>query len=193
MKFNLPDVRLAFGQGIFVANGVGDGEKAFNCRFIIDPKRHAKLVKDLDKAMLDVAVEKWGKDGQKVFDKLVKDKRVLLLKEDYCNAKTGDAYDGFEDMFSIGARSAVAPLVIDRNKAPLTKDSGRPYSGCYVNAQIEIWAQDNGYGRRINAQLKGVQFNRDGDSFGGGAPASADDFADLSDVGDDADDGSDLA
>jgi hypothetical protein len=185
MKINLPDVRLGFGQGIFEANGVGDGEKAFNCRFIIDPKKQKKLIAEVEAAMLAVAEDKWKGQGQKVYDTLVKNGKVCLLKEDYCNKKSGEPYAGFEDMFSIGARSQVAPLVIDRNKAPLTKASGKPYSGCYVNAQVEIWAQDNGFGRRINAQLKGVQFFRDGDAFGGGAPASADDFADLGDTGDD--------
>jgi len=32
-----------------------------------------------------------------------------------------------------------------------------------------LWAQNNQYGKRINAQLDGVQFVRDGDPFGDGA------------------------
>jgi hypothetical protein len=71
------------------------------------------------------------------------------------------------------------PLVIDRNRDPLTAADGKPYSGCYVNVSIDVWAQDNKYGKRINAQLKGIQFVRDGDAFGGGAPASPDEFEDL--------------
>jgi hypothetical protein len=45
---------------------------------------------------------------------------------------------------------------------------------------VEIWAQDNNYGKRINASLKGVQFVRDGDAFAGGGAASPDEFEDLS-------------
>jgi len=53
----------------------------------------------------------------------------------------------------------------------------RVYSGAYVNATIDIWAQDNGWGRRINATLTGVQFVRDGTAFGGGAaPATPEEF-----------------
>ena len=54
------------------------------------------------------------------------------------------------------------------------------YDGCRVNAKIEIWAQDNKFGRRINCSLLGVMFAGEGENFGGGAaPASADDFAGM--------------
>jgi len=70
--------------------------------------------------------------------------------------------------------------VVDRDRTPLVAADGKPYAGCYVTAIVELWPQDNQYGRRINATLSGVQFERDGDAFGGSAPASADDFDDLS-------------
>ena len=57
--------------------------------------------------------------------------------------------------------------------------SGRPYAGCYVNAVLEFWAQDNKFGKRVNATLMGVQFFRDGDAFSGGGAASDDDFDDV--------------
>lgn len=57
-----------------------------------------------------------------------------------------------------------------------------------MNASIELWAQDNKqFGKRINAQLRGVQFLRDGDAFAAGSPASEDEFEDLGDQGDDTD------
>ncbi len=191
MKINLPDVRLAFAKGIWKPTNIQGGEggegSAFNCQFIINPK-HVKLVKALDQAVIDVATEKWKDKAEAVLKTLEKGGKIAWQKEDYCNKKTGEPYPGFEDMFHIGARSQVAPLIIDTNKAPLTEKQGKPYAGCYVNAQIELWAQDNQFGRRINAGLKGIQFLRDGDAFGGGAPASADDFDDLSDVGEEDDD-----
>jgi hypothetical protein len=49
-----------------------------------------------------------------------------------------------------------------------------------VVAIVELWAQDNSWGKRINATLKGVQFYQDGEAFAGGVSASADDFEDLS-------------
>jgi hypothetical protein len=70
-------------------------------------------------------------------------------------------------------------LVIDVNKSPLTEEDGKPYAGCFVNASIELWVQDNNYGKRINATLAGVQFYRDGEHFGGGSIADTDDFEDM--------------
>jgi hypothetical protein len=75
--------------------------------------------------------------------------------------------------------------VIDRDKSPLTAEDGKPYSGCYVNCSLELWAQDNSYGKRINAQLGGVQFFKDGDAFsGGGSAADADDFDEITEGAD---------
>ncbi|WP_244126983.1 ssDNA-binding protein, partial [Xylella fastidiosa] len=68
------------------------------------------------------------------------------------------------------------------DRTPLAAQDGRPYAGCYVNANIELWAQDNNYGKRINASLGGVQFLRDGEAFAGGGVASVEDFEDLSNV-----------
>ncbi len=56
-----------------------------------------------------------------------------------------------------------------------------------MNASLELWVQDNAYGQRINAQLRGIQFYRDGDSFSAGRPAEADEFEDVA-VGADAED-----
>jgi hypothetical protein len=69
--------------------------------------------------------------------------------------------------------------VLHSDKTPLTEADGKPYAGCYVNASIELWAQDNNYGKRVNASLGGVQFARDGDAFAGGGAASEDEFDDL--------------
>lgn len=63
--------------------------------------------------------------------------------------------------------------ILDGDRSPLTERDGRPYSGCYVNAIVDIWAMDNNYGRRINATITGIQFVRHGDAFGGGARAAS--------------------
>ena len=53
-----------------------------------------------------------------------------------------------------------------------------PYSGCYVNAVIEVWAQDNEHGKRLNARLKSVQFFKDGEAFGAAPSNPNEDFTD---------------
>jgi hypothetical protein len=40
------------------------------------------------------------------------------------------------------------------------------YAGCIINILIRPWAQDNKHGKKINANLVGVQFVRDGTRIG---------------------------
>jgi hypothetical protein len=77
-----------------------------------------------------------------------------------------------------------APTLIDGKRAPLTKESGKPYAGCFVNASVDLWAQDGTFSG-VRCTLLGVQFAKDGDSFGGSRPASPDEFESL-DTEDDA-------
>lgn len=187
MKIMLPNVRGAF-LTLFEAKTVnGEGEPAYSGSFLIDPNtaEGKATIEKLDAAIAEVAKAKWGAKAEAILTAMRKNNKLAL--------QDGDAkadYDGFAGNMFVSTRSKVRPLVIDRDKTPLTAADGRVYSGCYVNAQIELWAQDNSYGKRINAQLKGVQFNKDGDAFGGGGtPASADDFGDL---GVDNEDGNDF-
>ena len=177
MKLMLTDVRGAF-LTLFEAKTVnGEGDPAYSGSFLIDPSTPAgkKLIAQIEAAQDEVGKAKWGAKWDTIKKQIGANDRFALH-----NGDTKAEYDGFSDMMFVSTRSKVRPLVIDRDRAPLTAADGRVYSGCYVNAQIELWAQDNSYGKRINAQLKGVQFVRDGDAFGGGGtPASADDFGDL--------------
>jgi hypothetical protein len=58
--------------------------------------------------------------------------------------------------------------VIGRKMEAIGPDDGIVYAGCYVNATIRLWGQDNQYGKRINAQLRAIQFVKKGDAFGDG-------------------------
>lgn len=78
----------------------------------------------------------------------------------------------YKDMLVLKGSNKIRFTVIDRNKSPLTEKDGRPYSGCRVNAKVDIWAQDNEFGRRINCTITGIQFYDDGPAFGGGAKAA---------------------
>jgi len=89
--------------------------------------------------------------------------------------------DGYgEDVMFINANNKARPEIRDRDgRTPLAEEDGRPYAGCYVHAILQLWAQDNKWGKRINASLLGIQFAGDGDAFSGGAKADDDDFEDL--------------
>lgn len=182
MKVRISNCRLAFISLFKPTNVNGEGEPRYGAQLIIDPD--SPDVAKLDEAMLAVATEKWkGRTGPIYADMASKDR--LCFRHGPKLNSSGEPYDGFEGKFylSAGARVTQRPLVIDRNRAPLTEEDGVIYGGCYADASVELWAQDNQFGKRINATLKGVQFRADGDAFTGSAPASANDFEDLSNLG----------
>lgn len=178
MKIKLSNVRLAF-PALFEAKTVnGEGKPAFSAVFLLDPAD--PQVKAINQAIDAVAKDKWGAKADAILKQMRAGDKVCLHDGDL-----KEQYDGFAGMLFVSSRSPSRPLVIDADKTPLGESDGKPYAGCYVNASIELWPQDNNYGKRVNASLRGVQFLRDGDAFAGSAPASEDEFDDLS-VGADA-------
>lgn len=174
MKIKLENVRLAF-PALFEAKTVnGEGEPAFSASFLMSPNHPA--VQTLQDAFEAVGKDKWGAKWPTIKKEITAKDRFALHDGD-----TKADYAGFAGNMFVSARNKTRPLVIDRDKSPLTSADGRPYAGCYVHASIELWAQDNNYGKRINASLRGVQFFKDGDAFAGGGAASDDEFDDIAD------------
>jgi hypothetical protein len=170
----LRDVRLAF-PSLWKATTPrgGTGEPKFSGAFLMPPTH--KQIPELEKAFVAISKEKWGAKADAILKALKAADKLCLHDGD---RKTD--YEGFEGMKFVSASSRVRPSVFDGQRNDLQESDGKPYSGCYVNASIELWAQDNDFGKRINAQLRGVQFLRDGDAFAGGASAAgADEFDEI--------------
>jgi hypothetical protein len=151
----------------------GGGEPKFSSSFVF-PRDHA-AVAALSAMIMKVANDKWGAKAGEVL--------TMLKAADKLAVHDGDAkanYAGYAGNLYINASNKVKPLVVDADpKRVLTAMDGKPYSGCYVNAIIELWAQDNKYGKRVNASLAGVQFVRDGERLASGGIASSNDFAPI--------------
>jgi len=183
MKIRLVDsvahpVRLAFAQHLFEAGTVGgEGKPAFSLTALLGPDH--PVLAELAAAEEAVAKAKWDKKADAIL-KAIRAAGKGVVKDGDLKAQ----YAGFEGNKFVSMRSEVRPNVYGKKGEQLTESDGVVYSGCYAHVMLEVWAQDNSYGKRINAQITGVMFSRDGDSFGGGAtPAAADDFADLSAAG----------
>lgn len=167
VSFTLKNVRLSF-PSLFQKETNQDGsEGKYAASFLLSKSDHATLIEEVAKAITSMAVGKFKRD-------VPPEKKFM---------RDGDLYDydGYEGCWAIKASTKKRPLVINRNKSPITEDDEIIYAGCYVNARISLWAQDNAHGRRINATLLGVQFVKDGEPFGSGESASVDDFDDLGD------------
>lgn len=168
-RIMLRNVRLAF-PALFEPSSYGDGDPAYSATLLMESAQ----AEAVDKAIAAVAKEKWGAKADTQLKALRAAGKVCLRDGD----EKAD-YDGFEGMMFVAARSKTRPTVVDGQRQPLAQSDGRIYAGCYVNASIDIWAQDNAYGKRVNATLRGIQFVRDGEAFGGGRPAQADEFDEI--------------
>lgn len=154
-------------------NDQGQETKNYCLHAIIPPSHPA--VERIKEAQRKVAAAKWGENYMQVLNQLALQHRVPL----HDGALKGG--EGYEGNLYVSANSRVKPRVlVTRNGQNVDigeSDPCAPYSGCYGNVIVDIWAQQHPkWGRRINAQLTGVQFLRHGDRFGGGRVARVDEF-----------------
>lgn len=146
----------------------------------------AENVAKIKAAGQQVKTQKWG-PVEKDWPKL-KPEKVCLRDGDLEN------WDGYEGHLYISANSPDQPLCIDRVRdekgkwVELTKANGglkKLYAGAVVNMIVRIWVQDNEHGKRLNAEIKAVQFVRHGTPFSGRTAVDAEAAFDDDDVGQD--------
>lgn len=170
-RIQLKNVRLSFPS--LFSRSVFDGKEGkFEATFLI-PKSDKKTKTKIDTLIEDAIA------AAKI--KVPQDKRCL---------KDGDVadYDGYEECWSLKASANARPNIINRDRSQLSEDDGVLYAGCYVNAIIDVWVQNNSWGKRVNANLYGIQFLKDGEAFGRGSVNVVDEFDDIDDDDDDDDD-----
>ncbi|MGL4232713.1 MAG: ssDNA-binding protein [Casimicrobium sp.] len=187
-------VRMAFAHLFTKRPGMknNDGSKSpdkYEATFILQPGgENERRVQD---AIAEVAKEKYGDEWQEHYKEFADDQKGLR-KGSLKQTEGGDIYDGFEGKKYITAKNESRPGVFDiHNNPAAAEDEGAPYSGCYVHAEVDVWAlKKQGVKKRIVCDLLGVRKAADGDAFSAGAPPSkSDSFANLS-VADDDDGGS---
>lgn len=95
-----------------------------------------------------------------------------------------DTYESYRGMLVVPSHQYVSkpkPKIVDRKKNEVEPgEEGWPYGGCYVVHYITLWTQTN-LKKRIGTNLKGIQFDRDGEAFGAGAEMAEEDFEALED------------
>ena len=165
-KIILRNVRLSF-PSLFKRAVFEGKETKFEATFLL-PKSDEKT-----KALLDKAIESALTEAKV---KVASDKRFMRDGDD-------SDKDGYEGNWSIKASSNRRVQIFDRDKTPIVEEDEILYAGCYVNAIISVWVQNNNFGKRVNANLLGVQFVKDGEPFGSGTVDVANDFDTLDDAG----------
>lgn len=168
-KLILRNVRLSFPE-LFVPVAYEEGKpKKYEATFLI-PKNSPQMA-EVQAAIIKAARAKWGPDAEKVLKQLQASNRTCITDGDLKD------YAGYAGNWALKAKNEVRPPVRDRQGGAVVSDSGAVYSGCYVNGHISFWAQDHPqWGKRINANLRGIQFVADGEAFTGGGVATDDEF-----------------
>ena len=67
MIVKLKNVRLAFAD-LFQPKSINKGDPRFSGQFIFE--KDGKLHKEIEAAMKDLAIAKWGAKGEKILDKI---------------------------------------------------------------------------------------------------------------------------
>lgn len=180
-KFNIENARLAFADDAYNAKSVKGSELRYNSSFLIPPTHPA--VAKLRALMVKLSNDAWGVKGPAQL-KAIEAKDATCLHDG--DLKTYAGYPG--NLYVSAGRKAKdgKPRIVDRMGNDVAQSTGMIYSGCRVIALLEIWTQDNQFGKRINATLRGIQFFMDDERFSGGSVASDDEFqkldADTADV-----------
>lgn len=166
MSIKLNNVRLSF-PSLFQKAQFDGADTKYEATFLLDKVKHAAAIKQIEEA---------------IAAKIASDLKGAKVPANKLCLRDGDEveYDGYAGHMTLKASTKKRPLVLNKDKSPVTEADGVVYSGCYVNAIVEFWAQNNQFGKRINATLLGVQFAADGEAFSsGGSSATVDDFDDL--------------
>ena len=151
MTIKMANVRLSFPSLFNTATFGGQSTGKYEATFILDKKEHSATIKEI----------------QSLIETMSKTELKGKVPSDKICLKDGDETERaeFAGKYTLKASTKKRPLVINRDKTPIAEADNVIYAGCFVNGIISLWAQDNQFGKRINAQLDGVQFVRDGDPF----------------------------
>ncbi len=163
----LKNVRLSFPQ-IWTPKAYMEGQKAkYSANFLLDKDSQADQIKEFKAAIKAAALESFNGDIPKGLKTCLGD-------------GVEKAYDGYENAMFISCSTMQRPVVLDRDRSQLTEEDEKIYAGCYVNAALSLWVQNNQFGKRVNCNLNAIQFVKDGDSFGGGGVKVNELFDDIS-------------
>lgn len=171
MKVILKNVRLAFPDLFEPVPFDQNGAPRYSANFLIE--KGSDNHKIIMAAIQQVATETWKAKAKAIVDSLRGNSNKFCYTDG--DAKAWNGAEGCMVLAGHRREADGRPQVVGPNKAPLTAKDGKIYSGCYVNASVDIWAQDGQY-QGIRCTLVGVQFAADGEAFSGAPRASSDDF-----------------
>lgn len=140
------------------------GDEGFN-KFMVEYQR--------------LAAEKWKENAGNAMQRIQMDRKTRCYGQgdEKVNTKTFAVHPGYAGNVFISARSPRQPQIIGADGRPvdpnntlaIRTEASKIYGGCYVNAVIKPWLQQNNAGIGVRCDLIAIQFRADGEAFGAGA------------------------
>ncbi len=175
----LSNVRVSFPQLVEpkkTTNEKGEVRTAWSADFILPPD--SQQYKQVMQQYMTLAADKWKERAQTIMQMIQADRKSRCYGNgaEKVNKTTLLPYDGYEGNAYVSAISNRQPQMIQPNGQPVDASNSMAYQaiargvygGCYVNAAIRLWLQENTHGRGVRCDLVAIQFSKDGDAFGGG-------------------------
>lgn len=127
-----------------------------------------------------IANDKWKQHAPQVMQMIHSDRksRCYGYGSEKIDKKTFQPYVGYAGNVFITASSKIAPQMFMLDGSQVNPNDTmaykalamKMYGGCYVNAAVRPWPQENEHGRGIRCDIIGVQFCKDGEPFGEARP-----------------------
>ena len=182
MNIKLKNVRLSFpalakAKAFKDEDSGNESEPYYSATFLLDKVKQKSQIKQLDDAVQQLLEDHFA--GKKI---------PGAVKRPLRDGSEKDHIDGYGDTVKfISASTKKRPVIVDRsvNAVEGNEIEEMFYAGCYVNASLRLWVQDNKWGKRVNAQLRAVQFAKDGEAFGETAVNPEEEFESLDEDADD--------
>ena len=158
-------------------NEKGVTTQSYNADLIVAPNdpSFAKFMQEYAK----MAGEKWKENAQAAMTRIQSDRKTRCYGagEEKVDSKTFQVRPGYAGNLFITARSSRQPQIIKPDGTPVDPTNtlelrafgAKIYGGCWVNAVIKPWIQQNDTGIGCRCDLVAVQFARDDEAFGAGA------------------------
>jgi len=172
----LSNVRLSF-PAIATPKAFEEGGKAMYGADLIMPPDHPGFAAFM-KAVQEDALTKWQDKAQVILQMIHGDRKLRCYArgEERINKKTMMPLDGYAGMVCLTAKKDRQPQIIGldgigidpENTMQIQAVARKLYGGCYVNAAVKPWLQDNKYGKGVRCDFVAIQFFKDGEAFGEG-------------------------
>jgi len=174
--FRLDDVRLSYPHLFKAWAGESSEEgkvqqKKFSASLLIPLTSHKNEIIAIRKQALILAREEFMPKGA--------DANKWQFPADKLCIRNGNGTGKAEQEghWFLKASELTRPATVGARNEPVAEEDGVFFAGCFVSVNFRLWAQNNKFGKRINANLLAVKFMRKGDPLAESGPRP-----DVSDV-----------